>query len=276
MVDNPRKYGHPPYECAVVHGGPGACGEMAAVARELSRDGGILEPLVTGDTLGSQVLDLSEVLRAHAEVPVTLIGHSWGAWLAMLTAALHPGQIGKVILIGAGPFEPQYAQSILPTRLSRLSEDSRQRYGTLMRLLDNPEVNDAEILQELGRLVAQTDVFDALPPEFPAAQDLQFGLQPGVFGKLMSEASHLRANGELLGLAGQVRCPVVAIHGDYDPHPAEGVREPLSSRLGDFRFILLEKCGHAPWLERHAREPFLDILRAELKRSNPRGQSEPA
>ena len=26
----------------------------------------------------------------------------------------------------------------------------------------------------------------------------------------------------------KIKCPVVAIHGDYDPHLAEGVREPLS------------------------------------------------
>jgi pimeloyl-ACP methyl ester carboxylesterase len=57
---------------------------------------------------------------------------------------------------------------------------------------------------------------------------------------------------------------VVAIHGDYDPHPAEGVREPLSRVLSDFRFVTLEKCGHLPWIERHAKEPFYDLLRREI------------
>jgi pimeloyl-ACP methyl ester carboxylesterase len=47
-----------------------------------------------------------------------------------------------------------------------------------------------------------------------------------------------------------IECPVVAIHGDYDPHPADGVRIPLSNVLKDFRFILLGKCGHVPWFER--------------------------
>jgi pimeloyl-ACP methyl ester carboxylesterase len=57
---------------------------------------------------------------------------------------------------------------------------------------------------------------------------------------------------------------VLAIHGDSDPHPAAGVREPLSRTLPDFRFILLEKCGHMPWLERQARDTFYALLREEL------------
>jgi pimeloyl-ACP methyl ester carboxylesterase len=68
----------------------------------------------------------------------------------------------------------------------------------------------------------------------------------------------------LLALAQHIQCPVIAIHGDYDPHPAEGVHKPLSLALANFRFILLKKCGHTPWLERWARENFYRIIKAEL------------
>ena len=40
-VDNLRMYGNKPYVVAVIHGGPGALGEMAPVARELSLNTGI-------------------------------------------------------------------------------------------------------------------------------------------------------------------------------------------------------------------------------------------
>lgn len=56
----------------------------------------------------------------------------------------------------------------------------------------------------------------------------------------------------------------VAIHGDYDPHPAEGVLQPLSARLKDFRFVLLRNCGHTPWLEQQARDSFYEAIRREL------------
>jgi len=64
-----------------------------------------------------------------------------------------------------------------------------------------------------------------------------------------------------LELGKKIRCPVIAIHGDYDPHPYEGVKTPLSHILRDFRFILLEHCGHRPWVERAARDRFYKVLK---------------
>ena len=53
-----RTYGRPPFGVAVIHGGPGARGEMAPVARELAPDGGVLEPLQTKTTLQGQIEEL--------------------------------------------------------------------------------------------------------------------------------------------------------------------------------------------------------------------------
>jgi len=50
-MENVRKYGKAPFKVAVVHGGPGAAGEMAPVARELVFICGVLEPLQTASSL---------------------------------------------------------------------------------------------------------------------------------------------------------------------------------------------------------------------------------
>jgi len=50
-MKNLRKYGEAPFKVAVIHGGPGAPGEMAPVARELSSVSGVLEPLQTATTI---------------------------------------------------------------------------------------------------------------------------------------------------------------------------------------------------------------------------------
>ena len=42
-MDNPRKYGEAPFNVVVIHGGPGAPGEVAPVARKLSENFGIIE-----------------------------------------------------------------------------------------------------------------------------------------------------------------------------------------------------------------------------------------
>jgi pimeloyl-ACP methyl ester carboxylesterase len=67
-----------------------------------------------------------------------------------------------------------------------------------------------------------------------------------------------------LKLGEKIKCPVVAIHGDYDPHPAKGVREPLSGVIKDFCFISLKNCGHKPWIEQEAKEEFYRILKKEF------------
>lgn len=49
---NVRLYGGKPYKAAVVHGGPGALGTVAAIARVLSKDLGVIEPLQTSEKCG--------------------------------------------------------------------------------------------------------------------------------------------------------------------------------------------------------------------------------
>mgnify|MGYP001123742900 CR=1 FL=1 len=46
-MENPRRYGDAPYNIVVIHGGPGAPGEMAPVAKDLPLDYGVLEPFQT-------------------------------------------------------------------------------------------------------------------------------------------------------------------------------------------------------------------------------------
>ena len=82
---------------------------------------------------------------------------------------------------------------------------------------------------------------------------------------MWEEFEELRASGKLLELGKQIQCPVVVIHGDYDSHPLEGIREPLSPIIKDLRFFLLKNCGHTPWIEREAKAAFFEILHKELR-----------
>lgn len=261
-VANPRKHGHQPYRVIVAHGGPGALGSVGPVARELSSVCGTLEPFQTAETLDKQVTELELILNNAASAPVTLIGHSWGAWLCTIIAAARPGLVRKLIIVGSGPFESHYAEQIMPTRLARIAPAERERCGSLMRELHASNHEDKRaVVERLGDLLGRTDDFDPLPPE-PDPDGLEADLS--VFAGLFEEADALRRSGELLEIASRVRCPVVAIHGDYDPHPAEGVVDPLTGVVADFRFVLLSRCGHHPWNERWARDEFFEILKSEV------------
>jgi pimeloyl-ACP methyl ester carboxylesterase len=255
-----RKWGHGPYSIAVIHGGPGAPGEMAPVARELSMSRGVLEPFQTEMTLDGQVQELRSTLVEYGQVPVTLVGFSWGAFLSWLTAARYPALVRKLILVGSAPFEEKYATAITRTRLGRLSPPERSEAQTLIGQLDDPTLTDKNsLLARLGLLLSHADAYD------PAmVSDEAFHCQYDVFSGVWDEACGLRKKQVLIQMAHAIRCPVVAIHGDWDPHPAEGVKEPLSRECQDFRFILLPKCGHRPWIERNASDAFYDALIREI------------
>ena len=260
-MNNLRIYGKAPFHVAVVHGGPGAPGHMAPVARELSSAWGVLEPLQTEASLEGQIEELKTVLEKNGGLPVTLIGFSWGAWLCYFCAARYPTFVKKLILVGSGPFEEKYATAIQETRLSRLSEDERSEVLSLTEDLKDPAIRDKDaIFAQLGKLFTRADAFDPLTLD---TEDLE--VRYYTYRSVWNDAAELRRSGKLLECAQHIRCPVVAIHGDYDPHPAEGVRKPLSDILKDFRFILLKNCGHMPWIERQAREEFYRILKEELR-----------
>lgn len=261
-MKNLRTYGSPPYTVAVVHGGPGAPGEVAPVARELSSLVGILEPLQTRNSFEGQVAELHDVLAENGDLPVNLIGHSWGALLSFIVTARYPSLIRKLIMVGGGPFDEKYADNIAPERLNRLSENERIEAMKLIEIINNPvrDYRDKnESMARLSALFARADTYEPLPQK---SEVLEFSEE--INRKVWAEVKTLRTSGELLELGKKINCPVVAIHGDYDPHLAEGVTGPLSRTLKDFRFILLEKCGHYPWLEKYARDEFYNILKREI------------
>ena len=253
-----RTYGLVPFRIAVIHGGPGAPGEMASVAKELSSEWGVLEPLQTKATLTGQVEELRAVLEEKGDLPVTLVGFSWGAFLSFILAARYPNFVSKLILVGCGPFEEKDAAGIMERRFSRLSAEEGARLRSLMESLSD----DREVFVEFGKLASKADAYDPLPYENDV---LEF--QPEIFQSVWGEAAEFRRSGKLLEMGKEIHCPVIAIHGEVDPHPSEGVFIPLKKTLTDFKCVLLDKCGHKPWIEREAKEAFYLILKKELRDS---------
>jgi pimeloyl-ACP methyl ester carboxylesterase len=261
-MDNLRIYGNPPYKVAVIHGGPGAAGEMAPVARELSSRFGILEPLQTAKSVEGQVDELAEVLKAYTNGPATLIGHSWGAWLIYILAAKHPELVKKLILVGSGAFEAKYVAHLHETRMSRLTTSEQTEIQSLLKLIENPQTTPADrnaAFARFGSLFSKTDTYAPLPD-----QGDPVNCQADIYNSVWPQAAELRKTGKLLELGKSILCPVLAIHGDYDPTPSVGIKKPLLHVLKNFNFIELKKCGHSPWMEQYARDIFYEIITSKL------------
>jgi pimeloyl-ACP methyl ester carboxylesterase len=238
---------------------------MAPVGRELASRRGVLEPIQTAATLDGQIEELRLVLDREAAGPRALVGYSWGAWLSFLVAARHPALVQALVLVGAPPFEERFVAELDARRRGRLAAAERGEFDRLVRLRREQAAvcSDAD-LARLGALAAKADAVDPLPWE-SEAQD-RVAPRGVVFSSVWPAAAALRRSGALLSAGRDVACPVVAIHGDSDPHPAAGVKGPLSSVLADFRFIELRECGHTPWLERRARVQFYSVLEGALDR----------
>ncbi len=256
-----RTYGHAPFQVAVVHGGPGAPGSMAPVARRLSGRMGVMEPFQTAMTLKGQMAELAQQLSDHLAGPAILVGHSWGAMLSYLVSARYPRLVKKLIMISSGMMDEASADQLLSTRLSRLAQADRNAFLDLVEQLHRPTgtVKD-HLMGQLGALCVKAD---SLAPLSLDTGGLKCDYEQ--FSRVWPEMEKIRHSGELLSIGSHIQCPVVALHGDYDPHPAQKVKEPLGSVIRDFEFILLSQCGHWPWLEKEAQEGFFKHLEMALK-----------
>lgn len=250
-----RQYGTPPFRAAAVHGGPGGIGSAGGLAAGLSAACGVLEPLQSKYTVSELVEELQEQLSAVPE-PLVLIGHSWGAWLALLYAAKHPERVKRLVAVGCPSLEAKYVPQLGQRRLARLSQADRERCRFLTEELARN--NDSALLRELGELCGRADDYAPIP-------DLT---EPGssfdgrMYSEIWDEADAMRRSRELLSRAAALTIPVTVIHGEVDPHPPEGVIEPLTQVGIPFDLHLLPRCGHTPWREIHARAEFFAALSA--------------
>jgi len=159
------KHGVKPYRVVVVHGGPGAAGEMGPVAQRLAASRGVLEPMQSATTVQGQVNELRAAVESLCVPPVVLIGHSWGAWLVCFVTARYPHLVHKIILIGAPALDEKYVPSLRENRLKRLTQAEREEFTYLADKTSRPaEAGDATAqLSRVGELAAKTDTYDPIP-----------------------------------------------------------------------------------------------------------------
>jgi len=255
-----KKYGNPPYSVVLIHGGPGACGEMRPVGQKLSECFGVLEPMNRALTIEGQIKELLVSIKAYADKKPILVGFSWGAWLGIIVAASYPELVSKLILIGCAPLKQHYAKAIYETRISRMNVRLRNEFMKLLTGIEGNTISDRNAaFERLSKILILSDGYDPVPEN-----DSGIELDPDVFTNIWKEATGLRKSGGLLRYINKIRCPVVAIHGDYDPHPVEGVCVPFQDSHNYFQLEMLKNCGHKPWIEKRAVEDFYRILNKHL------------
>jgi proline iminopeptidase len=189
------------------------------------------------------VADL-EAVRRHFDLEgVTLLGHSWGAQLALSYALAHPERVRALIYVsgtGIGPdadWHPAYRENLLarlgetPERLARWREapnGSRER--ALIQW--SAEFEDRRrAMEHAGRMA-----------------DPWFGVNTECNAALNAERGRNWGAPELYEACRRLQTPVLIVDGDRDIRPRSAV-DSLERALPDVRRVTLRGVAHHPWTE---------------------------
>ncbi len=261
-----RYHGSPPFTAAVLHGGPGAAGSALGLALLAAEICPVMEPMQTACSITGQVQELKEQILTAGCRKMILAGHSWGAMLAVLFAHSCPELVRKLILVGCPPLSAGYVPMIKERRNRNLAPDERRELERLTELLESGRAEEGEKDRLLKRLETLAEKGDGVDPLEKTELERQCPvvLNGEQYASVWNEAARLRSEGRFLEMTASLSCPVTFIHGRQDPHPPEGLTEPLEGCGLNMQVYLLEACGHTPWQERGAREAFFSILKQEL------------
>lgn len=252
-----RLYGKAPYKIVLVHGGPGAMGSLKGLAQVLAELShiGVIEAIQSKYSIAELIEELHNQISDNCSNKVSLVGHSWGAWLVVLFAEQYPELIEHIILIGSGPIEDKYVSEIGARRLQNLSEEEG---AILQRLIDNKAID--KDMEKIPSILEKADNYCLENIEKHKADKVDSEMH----NKVWSEAANLRTNGELLKSFKNIKSKICLIQGQFDPHPVKGVTIPLQENGVQCETYILEKCGHSPFMEKYAKDEFYKILIQEI------------
>ena len=243
----------------VLHGGPGAhhdylLPQMLALAEshELifydQRGGGRStadgrEPI----TWRTHVDDLARVAREFDLDPLSLVGYSWGGLLALLYAieAAHGGTDGpapsRLVLIDPAPVTRALRQQF-EAELARRQQSDEVRAMRDELAASGLRERDPEAYRQRAFELSVAGYF-AQPERASALTQFR------VMGRVQQSVWESLGDFDLVPRLGAVRCPALVVHGRQDPIPLAS-SEAVVSAMPDARLVVLEDCGHVPYVER--------------------------
>jgi proline-specific peptidase len=205
-------------------------------------------------TLASDVADLDRV-RQHFQLDsVALLGHSWGAVLALEYALRHPTRVSHLILMNPAPASASDVAMMRKAYLEKLGADmDRQReiVASAAYQAGDPEAVTARYRIHFKPALKRAEDYERLMAAMSAAFASQ-GSQ-GIVKARAVEDQLLRDTWQVPGydlmprLRG-LRIPTLVIAGDHDFIPT-AVAERIAQALSNARFVTIKDCGHFAFLE---------------------------
>jgi proline iminopeptidase len=259
----------------VLHGGPGGSHSYFLPYLEaLSDDHRLFFYDQRGTGLSDGHLDLAaisidqfvedlEALRAAFGLEkIALMGHSWGAIVALAYALKYQAHLDHLVLVDPTPvsstFGVEFSQT-LQQRVQRLSADAQHELTTTCTR-SSAELSPAAI-DACNQLDARLRFYD---PAKAATVDWaveENTLNNSTTVRALITASFNRMRDDLDARLPSVRVPTLIVHGDFDPIPL-GSSEYLHQHIPDSQIVLISQSGHFPFIEQPGQ--FAAALRSFL------------
>jgi pimeloyl-ACP methyl ester carboxylesterase len=247
----------------VLHGGPAAPGSVIGLAAPLAPEFEVWEPFQrrSGEvelTVDRHVADL------HAVAPdaVTIVGHSWGAMLGLSYAARYPADVRALALVGCGTYDAASRAEYERRINANLGTDGLRQKSALRAVIERArDVAERDrLFAQLGALNLQAQSFDLLPEAHPEP----LVVDATGHAETWDDVLRRQAGGIDPQSFDAIPARVLMLHGQDDPHPGTMIRDSLVPYIPQLEYVEFPRCGHEPWRERHAREPFFATLRRFL------------
>jgi proline iminopeptidase len=221
----------------------GMLDDRATVVRWDQRGCGRSAPCAGPWTTDRFVADLDAVRRHFALERIVLLGHSWGASLALNYALAHPERVAALIYVsgtGIGP-EADWHGGYEANLLACLGEDPQR----LARWRELPDASrERAVLQwstefvDRGRSIEHAEHM----------ADPWFAINFPCNKALNTEARQTAGTRALHSACRALELPVVVVDGEQDIRPRSAV-DSLVRALPQVRRVTLADAGHLPWVE---------------------------
>jgi len=238
----------------VLHGGPAMNDYSDWFAAELAgwdalryTQRGVAPSVTEGPfTIEQHVSDALAVLDQHDVAAATVLGHSWGGYLAMQLAARAPGRVNALVLadtlgaVGDGGLAGFGAELD-----ARATPETRARIAELDKLsTTSMEEKDAAALQYF-RL--EWPGYFAIPAQAPPVPETVRVSAEG-FEQTSASVAEAVERGDLPGLLRGFTGPVEVVAGECSPLPRQAA-ESTAAVFPDARLTIVPGAGHQVWYE---------------------------
>lgn len=192
------------------------------------------------------VSDIDAIRQAFHFDTVTILGHSWGGFLAMEYAISYPDHVKKLILSNTMP-----ANSHDMSLLQKVWMERMQPYlPEIAALKESKEFkqNDPAAIVQYYKLEFAAFFYDIKKRDLLHLQMSQEAFSNGLKVQEIFNRDLFQKPFDLMAKLKLMAIPTLVIHGDADMIP-ESVAENIHENIPHSKYFLMKQCGHFPYVE---------------------------